>query len=208
MTVRKGQFLLTTATPMDGFEGVVYYVEQPSELFWFKEGAQVEEATGNVRIKIVKGEIMGSNEMISIGKGRVVVELSEVSSDPIAKFGFSLWAKSGNYSIRFHLEDDKYYFRTGGTGFGGDASLRLTQEEFIRENEIYKIETVIEDDPNNSGKLAISIIVNDRLYQKKSNMPDIIEDGETLRFCFDCLGETPETECYCIVKSITFYPAE
>ena len=205
---RRGKITLVPATPVNDYEGVEVAIEQPSELFWFKEGAQVEEATGNVRIKIVKGEIMGSNEMISIGKGRVVVELSEVSSHPIAKFGFSLWAKSGNYSIRFHLEDDKYYFRTGGTGFGGDASLRLTQEEFIRENDIWKIEAVIEDDPTNSGKLAISIIVNNSLYQKKSNMPDIINNGETLRFCFDCLGETPATECYCIVKSINFYPAE
>lgn len=214
MTARKGQFLLTTSTPRDGFEGVVYYVEQPAELFTFHKDSEaaVDETTGSVKLKILKGkEHLATNAMVDIAKGRVVVEFENYIVGGTASYlGFQFTTKSGSVgSIKFRREDDQYVFNSGGSIWA--SAIKKTPADFgVLEEDIKKFEIIIEDDPQNAGKIKVGFYMNDMLFGTLSNLTDIFKDnGQTMRFCLDCLGQSDmTTTCHCIVKSITFYPAE
>ena len=214
MTVRKGQFLLTTATPMDGFEGVVYYVEQPTNLFSFDPRAEAvfDETTGSVKLKLNKGtEHLGTNDIVKIAKGRVVVEFENyiIGGSP-SWLGFQFTATGGS-TIKFKREQDNQYVFNGGGDDLYVSALKKTPADFgILEQDIKKFEIVIEDHPSKTG-VQVSLYINDKLFGTWSRETTIFEQGETMRFCLDCGSNsdiTNDSNCYCIVKSITFYPAE
>ena len=212
MTVRKGQFLLTTATPMDGFEGVVYYVEQPTNLFTFGSDTEpvFDETTGSVKLKLAKGkEHLTTNDMVNIAKGRVVVEFENYIIGGSATYlGFQFTTKDGGGTIKFRREaDNKYVFNGGGSLWV--SALKKTPEEFgVLEQDIKKFEIVIGDHPSKTG-VQVSLYINDTLFGTWAKETTIFEDGQTMKFCLDCLGQSDmSTTCHCIVKSITFYPAE
>ena len=212
MTVRKGQFLLTTATPMDGFEGVVYYVEQPTNLFTLGSDTEAvfDETTGSVKLKLAKGkEHLTTNDMVNIAKGRVVVEFENYIIGGSATYlGFQFTTKDGGGTIKFRREaDNKYVFNGGGSLWV--SALKKTPEEFgVLEQDIKKFEIVIEDHPSKTG-VQVSLYINDTLFGTWTKETTIFEDGQTMKFCLDCLGQSDmSTTCHCIVKSITFYPAE
>ena len=212
MTVRKGQFLLTTATPMDGFEGVVYYVEQPTNLFTFGSDTEavVDETTGSVKLKLAKGkEHLTTNEMVNIAKGRVVVEFENYIIGGSATYlGFQFTTKDGGGTIKFRREADNNFVFNGGGSLWVSA-LKKTPEAFgVLEQDIKKFEIVIEDHPSKTG-VQVSLYINDTLFGTWSLATTIFEDGQTMRFCLDCLSNSNmTTTCHCTIKSINFYPAE
>ena len=213
MTVRKGQFLLTTATPMDGFEGVVYYVEQPTNLFSFDRKAEAvfDETTGSVKLKLNKGtEHLGTNEILKIAKGRVIVEFENyiIGGSP-SWLGFQFTATGGG-TIKFKRENDNKYVFNGGDDLYVSALKKAPEDFGILEQDIKKFEIVIDDHPSKTG-VQVSLYINDKLFGTWSLETTIFEQGETMRFCLDCGSNsdiTKDSNCYCIVKSITFYPAE
>ena len=76
-------------------------------------------------------------------------------------------------------------------------------------SDIEKVEFVCIDDPANAGKLEVGLYINGELYGKHSGRTDVFADGNDPKIYFhlQCKG-TPEADDYCIVKSITYIPAE
>lgn len=204
ISTRKGQLILTTVELIDGFEGVAFEVEQPSP-YSINATHEVDEQTGNVRISLKNGELVASN--FKFKKGRVVIELDAVSAIPAAKFGFNFTSPSNGGNYKLHYESGTYWYRCAG-GFAWVAPIKLTDADFMPLSEFRTVEFNCVDDPNAEGKLAISIHVNGQHYGTQSGRTDIFAAGDAgTRFTLECTG-TPGADDYCIVKTITYYPAE
>ena len=208
---RRGKITLVPATPVNGYEGVEVAIEQPTNLFSFGPSAEavVNEATGSVTLKLVKGkEHLTTNKIVEITKGRIVVEYENYIVGGSATYlGFQLTSTDGG-TIKFRRESDNNYVFNGGGSLWVSA-LKKTPEEFgVLEQDIKKFEIVIEDHPSKTG-VQVSLYINDTLFGTWAKETTIFEDGQTMKFCLDCLGQSDmSTTCHCIVKSITFYPAE
>lgn len=207
VSVRKGQLVLTTVELIDGFDGVTFNVEQPSA-FIVNEATspQVDETTGNVRLTMKNGEMLSST--FRIKKGRTVVELDAISALPGAKFGFNFTSPTDGGNYKLHFEDGTYWYRCAGGNILWVAPIKKTPEQFMPLSEFRTVEFVCENDPAAAGKLAISIYVNGTLYGTQSGRGNIFAIGDPgMRFSLECTG-TPGADDYCIVKSISYYPAE
>lgn len=206
LSTRKGQVILTTVELIDGFDGVTFNVEQPIAFTISGSAApEVDEETGNVRLTLKNGELVASN--FKFKKGRAVIELEAVSAVPAAKFGFNFTSPTNGGNYKLHFESGTYWYRCAG-GFAWIAPIKLTEETFMPLSDFRTVEFICEDDPDNAGKLAISIYVNGVLYGTQAGRTDIFAAGDAgTRFTLECTG-TPGAGDYCIVNSITYYPAE
>ena len=209
---RRGKITLVPATPVNGYEGVEVAIEQPTNLFSFhsKAEAVVDETTGSVKLKLNKGtEHLTTNKIVDIAKGRVVVEFENYIIGGSATYlGFQFTTKDGEGTIKFRREsDNNYVFNGGGTLWV--SALKKTPEAFgVLEQDIKKFEIVIEDHPSKTG-VQVSLYINDTLFGTWARETTVFEDGQTMKFCLDCLGGSDmSTTCHCVVKSINFYPAE
>ena len=214
---RRGKITLVPATPVNGYEGVEVAIEQPTNLFSFhsKAEAVVDETTGSVKLKLNKGtEHLGTNKIVELTKGRVVVEFENyiIGGSP-SWLGFQFTATGGG-TIKFKREgDNQYVFNGGGTGANSlwVQALKKTPEAFgVLEQNIKKFEIVIEDHPSKTG-VQVRLYINDTHFGTWAKETTIFEEGQTMRFCLDCGSNsniTNDSNCYCIVKSINFYPAE
>ena len=211
---RRGKITLVPATPVNGYEGVEVAIEQPTNLFSFdpKAEAVVDKTTGSVKLKLNKGtEHLGTNEIVKIAKGRVVVEFEDyiIGGSP-SWLGFQFKSTTDNGTIKFKRESDNYYVFNGGGSLWVSA-LKKTPAEFgVLEQDIKKFEIVIEDHPTKTG-IQVTLYINDTLFGTWALATTVFENGYTMRFCLDCEGKsdiTNDSNCYCIVKSINFYPAE
>lgn len=206
ISIRKGHLTLTTVELIDGFDGVTFNVEQPAA-FTINDSTspEVDEQTGNVRLTLKNGEMVASN--FKFKKGRVVIELEAVSAAPEAKFGFNFTSPTNGGNYKLHFESGTYWYRCGG-GFSWVGPIKLTEDTFKPLSDFRTVEFICEDDPANAGKIAISIYVNGDLYGTQSGRTDIFAAGdEGTRFTLECTG-TPAADDYCIINSITYYPAE
>ena len=208
---RKGKLTLTPSTPIDGYEGVEVAIEQPTNLFSFGPSAEavINETTGSVTLKLVKGkEHLTTNKIVEITKGRVVVEFENYIIGGSATYlGFQFTATGGG-TIKFRRESDNNYVFNGGGSLWVNA-IKMTPETFgVLEQDIKKFEILIEDHPTKTG-VQVSLYINDTLFGTWSLATTIFEDGQTMRFCLDCLSNSNmTTTCHCTIKSINFYPAE
>ena len=209
---RKGKLTLTPSTPIDGYEGVEVAIEQPTNLFSFGPSAEavVNETTGSVTLKLVKGkEHLTTNKIVEITKGRVVVEFENYIIGGSATYlGFQFTTKDGGGTIKFRRESDNNFVFNGGGSLWVSA-LKKTPEAFgVLEQDIKKFEIVIEDHPSKTG-VQVSLYINDTLFGTWAKETTVFEDGQTMKFCLDCLGNSDmSTTCHCTIKSINFYPAE
>ena len=209
---RKGKLTLTPSTPIDGYEGVEVAIEQPTNLFSFGPSAEavVNETTGSVTLKLVKGkEHLTTNQIVEITKGRVVVEFENYIIGGSATYlGFQFTTKDGGGTIKFRRESDNNFVFNGGGSLWVSA-LKKTPEAFgVLEQDIKKFEIVIEDHPSKTG-VQVSLYINDTLFGTWAKETTVFEDGQTMKFCLDCLGNSDmSTTCHCTIKSINFYPAE
>ena len=209
---RKGKLTLTPSTPIDGYEGVEVAIEQPTNLFSFGPSAEavVNETTGSVTLKLVKGkEHLTTNKIVEITKGRVVVDFENYIIGGSATYlGFQFTTKDGGGTIKFRRESDNNFVFNGGGSLWVSA-LKKTPEAFgVLEQDIKKFEIVIEDHPSKTG-VQVSLYINDTLFGTWAKETTVFEDGQTMKFCLDCLGNSDmSTTCHCTIKSINFYPAE
>ena len=209
---RKGKLTLTPSTPIDGYEGVEVAIEQPTNLFSFGPSAEavVNETTGSVTLKLVKGkEHLTTNKIVEITKGRVVVEFENYIIGGSATYlGFQFTTKDGGGTIKFRREVDNNFVFNGGGSLWVSA-LKKTPEAFgVLEQDIKKFEIVIEDHPSKTG-VQVSLYINDTHFGTWAKETTVFEDGQTMKFCLDCLGNSDmSTTCHCTIKSINFYPAE
>lgn len=208
MTVRKGQFLLTVSTPMDGFEGVVYYVEQPC-LFKFNGDYTIDQTTGYVKTMISKSTMVEAD--FHVTKGRLKVEFEEVRISGAYKYGLYLEGDGTNYNYKMNLEDNKWYVRSGGTGVNWWSERDNIQKtfDFLPVNDMRTFEFVIEDDSANVGKLRMFMYLNGMELDAVMKGKDNPYDGEFKGMIFKIAAEqTPTEGDYVIIKSITYSPVE
>ena len=213
LSVRNGYFTLTTVEPIAGFEGVKVEVLQPIAFNIKVADTIVDESTGNVKLPFAKS-ILTSD--FKFTKGRLVVEFDEIKAQITDEFGFKFYGDNADLGARnFHFfiySENKYKFRIGGsTSSDNDwwrSNIEKSLSEYLQLSDIKKVEFSCLDDPNNQGKLEICLYVNDSLYGKFSNLYNIFADGDPkIYFHMQCQKE-PAIDSYCIVKSITYTPAE
>ena len=204
MTVRKGQFLLTTATPMDGFEGVVYYVEQPCA-FKFNGDYTIDETTGNLRMMISKQTMLEGK--FHVTKGRLKIEYEEVNISGKDKYGMYLEGDGTNYNYKMNIEVEEWTVRSGGLNWWTQRTQKTF--EFLAVNDMRTFEFVIEDDPANVGKLRMFMYLNGMELDAVMKGKDNPYDGEFKGMLFKIAAEqTPTEGDYVIIKSITYSPVE
>ena len=208
---RRGKITLVPATPVNGYEGVEVAIEQPTNLFSFGSSAEavVNEATGSVTLKLVKGkEHLTTNKIVQITKGRIVVEYENYIVGGSATYLGFQFTSTDRGTIKFRREGDNNYVFNGGGSLWVSA-LKKTPEEFgVLEQDIKKFEIVIEDHPSKTG-VQVSLYINNTLFGTWAKETTVFENGNTMRFCLDCLGSSNmATTCHCTIKSINFYPAE
>ena len=208
---RKGVLTLTTVEPVAGYEGVNVSVLQPIVFNIKVANSEVDESTGNVKLPLVNGKLATS--YFKFAKGRLIVEFEEINASESAQFGFNFYGEaSGNSNFSFYLDPDgttyNYMFRIGGT-IGWNDTIKKSPSDYLSWSGIKKIEFICQDDPLNAGKLDVSILINNELYGNHPNRTDVFADGgdPQIYFHLQCKG-TPASGDYCIVKSITYIPAE
>ena len=211
---RKGFLTLTTVEPVAGYEGVNVSVLQPIVFNIKVANPVVDESTGNVKLPLAKNIL---TSYFKFTKGRLVVEFDEIKAQITDEFGFKFYGDNADLGARnFHFfiysSDNKYKFRIGGkTSSENDwwrSNIEKSLSEYLDLSEIKKVEFSCLDDPNNQGKLEISLYVNDIFYGKFSNLYNIFADGDPkIYFHLQC-QKVPSIESYCIVKSITYIPVE
>lgn len=207
LSVRKGQIVLTTIEMIDGFEGVVFDVEQTSPFSLNVSGYEVDEATGNVKVMMTKGEMIRS--AFKTYKGRTTIEFAELHMTAIYNWGInftSIDASANSANYKFHAESgNTYWYRCAG-GFGWVAPIKKTFT-FDGLNAIRKMDFVVEDDSNNVGKVQISIYINDELYGTQTGRTDIYANGAGTPILIEA-GQNPASGDYMVIKSITYDPNE
>lgn len=205
MTARKGQFLLTTSTPRDGFEGVVYYVEQPCA-FKFNGDYTIDETTGNLRMMISKQTMLEGN--FHVTKGRLKVEYEEVKISGSYAYGMYLEGDGTNYNYKMNIEDGQWVVRSGGTGVNWWSSRTQKTFDFLPINDMRTFEFVIEDDPSAAGKLRMFMYLNDMELDAVMKGKDNPFNGEFKGMLFKIASGAPVEGDYIIIKSITYSPVE
>lgn len=205
MTVRKGQFLLTTATPMDGFEGVVYYVEQPCA-FKFNGDYTIDETTGNLKMMISKQTMLEGN--FHVTKGRLKVEYEEVKISGSYAYGMYLEGDGTDYNYKMNLENGQWVVRSGGTGVNWWSGRTQKTFDFLPINDMRTFEFVIEDDPSATGKLRMFMYLNDMELDAVMKGKDNPFNGEFKGMLFKIASGAPVEGDYIIIKSITYSPVE
>ena len=211
---RKGFLTLTTVEPVAGYEGVNVNVIQPIVFNIKVANPVVDESTGNVKLPLAKSIL---TSYFKFTKGRLVVEFDEIKAQITDEFGFKFYGENAalgtrNFHFFIYSSDNKYKFRIGGkTSSENDwwrSNIEKSLSEYLQLSDIEKVEFSCLDDPNNQGKLEISLYVNDILYGKFSNLYNIFADGDPkIYFHLQCQKE-PSIDSYCIVKSITYIPVE
>lgn len=208
---RKGFLTLTTVEPVAGYEGVNVSVLQPIVFNIKVANSEVDEITGNVKLPLAKDKLATS--YFKFAKGRLIVEFEEINASESAQFGFNFWGEaSGNANFSFYLDPDgttyNYMFRIGGT-LGWHDTIKKSPSNYLSWSDIKKIEFICQDDPLNAGKLDVSILINGESYGNHPNRTDVFANGgdPQIYFHLQCKG-TPASGDYCIVKSITYIPAE
>lgn len=208
---RKGFLTLTTVEPVAGYEGVNVSVIQPIVFNIKVANPVVDEITGNVKLPLAKGQLATS--YFKFAKGRLIVEFEEINASESAQFGFNFYGEaSGNSNFSFYLDPDgdtyNYMFRIGGT-IGWNTTIKKSPSNYLPWSDIKKIEFICQDDPLNAGKLDVSILINGELYGNHPKRTDVFANGgdPQIYFHLQCKG-TPASGDYCIVKSITYIPAE
>ena len=208
---RKGFLTLTTVEPVAGYEGVNVSVLQPIVFNIKVANPVVDESTGNVKLPLVKDKLATS--YFKFAKGRLIVEFEEINASESAQFGFNFWGEaSGNANFSFYLDPDgttyNYMFRIGGS-LGWNDTIKKSPSDCLPWSDIKKIEFICQDDPLNAGYLDVSILINGESYGNHSKRTDVFADGgdPKIYFHLQCKG-TPASGEYCIVKSITYIPAE
>ena len=210
---RKGFLTLTTVEPVAGYEGVNVSVLQPIVFNIKVANSEVDESTGNVKLPLAKSIL---TSYFKFTKGRLVVEFDEIKAQISDGFGFKFYgdnAALGNRNFLFFIySDNRYKFRIGGkTSSENDwwrSNIEKSLSEYLQLSDIEKVEFSCLDDPNNQGKLEISLYVNDELYGKFSNLYNIFADGDPMIYFHLQCEYVPSIDSYCIVKSITYIPAE
>ena len=205
MTVRKGQFLLTTATPMDGFEGVVYYVEQPCA-FKFNGDYTIDETTGNLRMMISQQTMLEGN--FHVTKGRLKVEYEEVKISGSYAYGMYLEGDGTDYNYKMNIEGGQWVVRSGGTGVNWWSGRTQKTFDFLTINDMRTFEFVIEDDPSAAGKLRMFMYLNDMELDAVMKGKDNPFNGEFKGMLFKIASGAPVEGDYIIIKSITYSPVE
>lgn len=207
LSVRKGQLVLKTVEMIDGFEGVVFDVEQTSPFSLNVSGYEVDEATGNVKVMMTKGEMIRSS--FKTYKGRTTIEFADMYMTAIYNWGVNFTstdASAGSANYKLHAESgNTYWFRCAG-GFSWVAPIKKTFT-FEELNAIRKMDFVVEDDPNNAGKVQISIFINDVLYGTQTGRTDIYANGAGTPILIEALQQ-PAAGDYMVIKSITYTPNE
>ena len=202
---RKGQFILTTSTPMDGFEGVVYYVEQPVA-FELYGNYTVDETTGNVKMMISKQTMVEGT--FHVTKGRLKIEYEEVMISDSYMYGMYLEGDGTDYNYKMNIEGGQWLVRSGGSGVNWWTSRTQKTFDFLPVNDMRTFEFVIEDDPDTSGKLRMSIYLNDMVLDSATKGKDNPFNGEFKGLLFKIASGQPVEGDYVIIKSITYTPAE
>ena len=205
MTVRKGQFLLTSAAPIDGFEGIVCYVEQPCA-FKLSGDYTIDETTGNLKMMISK-QIMVEGDF-HVTKGRLKIEYEEVNISGSYAYGMYLEGDGTDYNYKVNLENGQWFVRSGGTGIGWWSKRTQKTFDFLPVNDMRTFEFVIEEDPENAGKLRMFMYLNDMELDAVMKGKDDPFDGEFKGMLFKIASGTPVEGDYIIIKSITYSPAE
>ena len=211
LSIRKGFLTLTSVEPVAGYEGVIVNVLQPIVYNIKVANPVVDESTGNVKLPLAKGQLATS--YFKFAKGRLIVEFEDINASESAQFGFNFYGEaSGNANFSFYLDLDgtayNYMFRIGGT-IGWNDTIKKSPSNYLPWSDIKKIEFICQDDPLNEGKLDVSILINNELYGNHPNRTDVFANGgdPQIYFHLQCKG-TPASGDYCIVKSITYIPAE
>ena len=211
LSIRKGFLTLTSVEPVAGYEGVIVNVLQPIVYNIKVANPVVDESTGNVKLPLAKGQLATS--YFKFAKGRLIVEFEDINASESAQFGFNFYGEaSGNANFSFYLDLDgtayNYMFRIGGT-IGWNTTIKKSPSNYLPWSDIKKIEFICQDDPLNEGKLDVSILINNELYGNHPNRTDVFANGgdPQIYFHLQCKG-TPASGDYCIVKSITYIPAE
>lgn len=204
---RTGQIIMKTKEVIDGFDGVTFDINQ-SPAFWFSgsaENREVDEETGYVKMKSVNGNHIVSN--YAIQKGTVTFEFEEIHFTA-GRIVFNMWPNTGNTNFHFWLRSDEACQITCGGGFAWQqVKPTFTEAEM---NAMKTIQFVVEDDPDNAGKLRIRVLIDGKEYANLNNKVNVYEtapDSNPGQIINLQLLVTQEGDYY-IIKSITYEPID
>ena len=200
LSVRKGQLILNTVELIDGFDGVIFNVEQPVA-FTLNGNYIVDETTGNLKMMLSQ-QIMVQSKF-KVAKGRLSIEYEDVNISA-CNYGMLL---DGSSNYKMILESGGWTVYSGGGG-GWWSAKGVYPYDTVKMNEMRKVDFVIEDDPDNAGQLRLRIYLNDVLLDShRTNKTNIFTSVEGLPLLISA-GGAPAAGDYCVFKSITYYPAE
>jgi len=198
---RVAEITLTTEEYISGFDGITFCVTQPSA-FVFAEGVvkTIDPETGYTKVELKAGEMFRST--FTIKKGRTIIELDDMKMSSICNLGFNFTSStSANYKL--HIEGNNLFmFRcAGGFGWGPPVQKTTTLEQV---NAIRRLEFVVDDDPENLGKVMVSIYIDGALYGSQTGRKDVFAENDPgCNLIFEA-GIAPTEGDYCVFKGITY----
>lgn len=202
LSVRKAQLILSTVELIDGFDGVTFEVEQPAP-FTLSGSYTVDESTGYVKMMLSQQIMVVSK--FSVSKGTLTIEYDEVKMSSYCNYGMLL---DGSSNYKLILEATGWTVYSGGGGGWWSAKESYPYNSYIQATEMRKVQFVIEDDPDNAGKLRLRIYLNDELLDlNRTGKDNIFASGAGLPLKISA-GGAPTSGDYCVFKSITYVPAE
>lgn len=189
---RKAKVILTTASYLDGFDGVEFEVEQPVAFVLSApaENFILDEATGNVKVMLAGGQIAES--AYSFTTAALTVEFEEVNIAAPCNFAVQI---DGGFNYKWICEKAGYSIYTGGsTGWVAKA---VYQYDLMPLNDTKRLKFIVDEDPDNAGKYRLSLYRNDVLLDRKTG-----RNAPTAAKLY-ISGGTPAEGDYVIIKSIT-----
>lgn len=208
LTTRTGKLIMKTKEVIDGFDGVEFTVNQ-SLAFWFNQGAdnrEVDEATGNVKMKFVSGNNIVSNYLVK--KGHLTFEFEDIHFTNNNLLNFNMYPNVGNANYRLELAKTAKLASAGGFNWSAPVTTDMTLDEI---NAIKKIEFYVELDPDNEGFLKIRVLIDGvekLVHLNKVNVYDNDPTGNPGAVINIQPQGTPGSGDYFIIKSITYEPYE
>lgn len=206
LSTRKASLKLTTEKLIPGFEGIELPITQKS-VFVLNGGDKlvVDETTGNVKVGFHNANAIQSNYKFKKGTVRFDFESINFVGNSRVYFNFDGTADANACKLNFYLSGESGQCKAGLGGGWWQAfkPLSLTLEEI---NQIKMIEFLVEDDVNHSGKLRVSIKIDEVEKLVFDNVNNIYPDHTGTSI--NCGFEAYEEGSYFIVKSITHTPAE
>lgn len=206
---RIGQIRLKTKEIIDGFEGVVFEIEQ-SSAYNMNGGTDkyiIDQATGYV--KVLGGGNINSTYLFK--KGRLTFDFESINISSGDWIEFNMWTDFGRQpNFHLHFKADAISNFTCGGG------LNWTQKTFTwtaaQVNAVRKLEFLVDYKEGNTDLLVLKLIAdNKEVAILDNNIKDCYKSGDDANYPGQTVWLKPHyrtAEANYIVKSITWEPIE